>query len=139
HQRPRAVCRGTVRPSILAVWRLMTSSYVVNASTGRSATTSASGRQPRSIRQFKGRPARFRQIQISPKDLNATLEDDLQQARASPGSAEAGADTEGQNTRLTPRSTQVSAKLEDGDHVNQRRGTKAKCLDRFCRISHRGP
>jgi len=34
------------------VWRLMTSSYAVNASTGRSAGTSASGRQLRSIRQF---------------------------------------------------------------------------------------
>jgi len=30
-----------------------------------------------------------------------------------------------------------SAKLEDGDHVNQRRSTKAKCLYRLCRISHR--
>src|SRR5207247_10384766 len=35
---------------------------------------------------------------ISPNDLTATLEDDLQAARASPRSAEAGVDTEGQNT-----------------------------------------
>src|SRR5262245_40102206 len=50
----------------------------------------APGPQPRSIRQFDARSARFRTIQVEPKDLKATLEDDRQQDRASPQSAEAG-------------------------------------------------
>jgi hypothetical protein len=41
---------------------------------------SASG-QPRSLRHFHGRSARFRTIQIYPKDLEAILEDDLSAAQ----------------------------------------------------------
>jgi len=58
---------GTVQPSILAVWWLMTGSYVVSASTGRSAGTSASGRQPRSIRRSKAVQPDSEQFRSSPR------------------------------------------------------------------------
>src|SRR5215472_633445 len=70
HQRPRAVCRGTVRPSILAVWRLMTSSSMPRpegrreprprgGSRGLSASSKAA--QPDS-EQFRSSPRTFQTI-----------------------------------------------------------------------------
>ena len=68
--RSRERLSGTVKPTILAVWWLITGSYVVDASTGNVGRDLGLGTAAAVCSD------RFRTIQILPKDLKATLEAD---------------------------------------------------------------